>query len=69
MTAISNIGQSGSVPLGAEPPDPGGVADGGHTSDQSCLVQPGDSGVRGRGGAVAMVICDVIPMPILYTLV
>ena len=62
-SAISNIGQSGSVPLGAEPHDSGGVADGSHTSDQSCLVQPGDSWVRGRSGAVGMVICDVIPTP------
>lgn len=45
--AISNIGEPGSVLLGAESHDAEGVADGSHTSQQSCMVLPGDSGVRG----------------------
>ena len=47
--AISNIGESGSVPLGAESNDAGGVADGSHTMDQSCTVLPEDSWVREWG--------------------
>ena len=48
------VGESGSVSLGAESNDAVGVADGSHTSHQSCLVLPGDSGVR-MGWTVATV--------------